>query len=84
VGRIPLTTRLLFEVMLESKIDPSIRSQVNLAELRNRVGYTVTKPARFENHKGRGTQSQKQNPESKSKTIKIKGPDRRGLGYTVI
>ena len=45
VGRIPLTTRLLFEVVLECKSDPLIRSRVNLIELRNRQnsGYTVIK-----------------------------------------
>jgi hypothetical protein len=77
----PLTTRFLFEVMLGAKIDPFIRSRVNLVELRNRIKFgphSDQKPAPFENHKGCGTQIQNQKQvkvknksKSKSKTNKV-------------
>jgi hypothetical protein len=60
----PLTTRFLFAVMLESKSDPFSRSTDNIWLNCVFVKIWVTqssKPAAFENRKGCGTQSQKQN-----------------------
>jgi hypothetical protein len=66
----PLTTRLLFEGVLEAKIDPFNRVDIWLNCLIDKIwGTQSPKLAPFENHKGCGTQSQNQ------KQIKIIGPD---------
>jgi hypothetical protein len=68
----PLTTRFLFAVMLESKVDPSSRGTDDIWSNCVFVKIWVTqssKPAPFENRKGCGTQRQNQKQNQKQNQI---------------